>query len=112
MNEEMIKAPLDETNVSPTTIIDELTDGDNITKGVYTLGFINDYPFLFLYSSNVMRIISICTLDLDICGVKIRDYIKQMCENTKGLVVTTTYYKEFVMGGEIILSFYWDTKNK
>lgn len=112
MNEEMIKAPLDETNVSPTTIIDELTDGDNITKGVYTLGFINGYPFLFLYSSNVMRIIAICTLDLEICGDKIRDYTKQMCENTKGLVVTTTYYKEVLMGGEVILSFYWDTKNK
>ena len=35
----MIKAPLDEKNISPTTIIDDLTDCDNIEKDCTEVGY-------------------------------------------------------------------------
>ena len=110
MNEEMIKAPLDETNVSPTTIIDELTDGENITKDNNTLGFIENCPVLFTYRSNIMRVIFVSCLDIVKCRKTIEDYIKQMCENTKGLVITAKF--DEIPKGEILMQFYWDTKNK
>ena len=110
MNEEMIKAPLDETNVSPTTIIDELTESENVTKENKTLGFIENCPVLFKYRSNIMRVIFVSCLDLGKCRKTIEDYIKQMCENTKGLVITAKF--DEIPKGEILMQFYWDTKNK
>ena len=99
----MVKAPLDETNVSPTTIIDELTDGENVTKENKTLGFIENCPVLFRYLSNFMRVSCISSSDIFKCRKTIEDYIKQMCENTKGLVVLPHYY----IDGVITLRFYW-----
>ena len=48
----MIKALLDETNISPTTIIDDLTNCDNIGKDCTAVGFIDDIPVIFDYEPN------------------------------------------------------------
>ena len=48
----MIKAPLDEKNISPTTIIDDLTNCDNIGKDCTAVGFIDDIPVIFDYEPN------------------------------------------------------------
>lgn len=107
MKEEMIKAPLDETNVSPTTIIDELTDGENVSEGHRVLGFIKNCPVMFTYRSNFMRVSCISSSDIFKCRKTIEDYIKQMCENTKGLVALPHYY----IDGVITLTFYWKINN-
>ena len=52
----MIKAPLDETNISPTTIIDELTECNVEPQGDGEKGYINGVECLFDYWSNVMHI--------------------------------------------------------
>ena len=48
----MIKAPLDEKNISPTTIIDDLTNCDNIGKDCTAVGFIDEIPVVFDYEPN------------------------------------------------------------
>lgn len=108
MKEEMIKAPLDETNVSPTTIIDELTNCDNIQKDNTAVGYIDNAPVLFEYSNNIMRIYFHEQSDYLKHMFDIIRYAKDMEENTEHLKVKYSYDCSIIFE----LRFYWDTKNK
>ena len=98
----MIKAPLDEKNISPTTIIDELTDCDNIGKDCTAVGYMYRTPVLFEYSGNVMRISFRKSYDLEKHKSTIRNYVKDMTENTEGLRVQCTFVSKCVE-----FRFYW-----
>lgn len=100
-----IKAPLDEKNISPTQIIDDLTNCNNIGEGNTAVGYIYKSPVLFEYSDNIMRIRFRSASDLlkHIC--RIRNYCKDMQENTEGLVLKPT---KSVISYEI--RFYWEVE--
>ena len=83
----MIKAPLDETNISPTAIIDELTNCDNIGKDCTAVGYMYQTPVLFEYNDNLMRITFRKSSDLEKHKCTIRNYVKDMTENTERLKV-------------------------
>ena len=85
-----IIAPLDEKNISPTTIIDDLTNCNNIGEGCTAVGYIYKTPVLFEYSDNIMRLRFRSASDLlkHICDI--RNYCKDMQENTEGLVLKPT----------------------
>lgn len=100
-----IKAPLDEKNISPTQIIDDLTDRNNIGEGNTAVGYIYKTPVLFEYSDNIMRLRFRSASDLlkHICSI--RNYCKDMQENTEGLVLKPT---KSVISYEI--RFYWEVE--
>ena len=81
----MIKAPLDETNVSPTTIIDELTDCDNIGKDCTAVGFVGDIPVVFDYepNDNYMNITCKDMKDTDKLSPIILEYLTSVETNSK-----------------------------
>ena len=84
----MIKAPLDEKNVSPTTIIDELTNCDNIGKDCTAVGFIGDIPVLFYYepNDNYMNITCKDMKDTDKLSPIILEYLTSVETNSKIMV--------------------------
>lgn len=100
-----IKAPLDEKNISPTQIIDDLTNCNNIGEGNTAVGYIYKSPVLFEYSDNIMRLRFRSASDLlkHICSI--RNYCKDMQENTEGLVLKPT---KSVISYEI--RFYWEVE--
>lgn len=100
-----IKAPLDEKNISPTQIIDDLTNCNNIGEGNTAVGYMYKTPVLFEYSDNIMRIRFRSASDLlkHICSI--RNYCKDMQENTEGLVLKPT---KSVISYEI--RFYWEVE--
>ena len=81
----MIKAPLDETNISPTTIIDELTNCDNIGKGCTAVGFVGDIPVVFDYepNDNYMNITCKDMKDTDKLSPIILEYLTSVETNSK-----------------------------
>lgn len=81
----MIKAPLDETNISPTTIIDDLTDCDNIGKDCTAVGFIGDIPVVFDYdpNDNYMNITCKDMKDTDKLSPIILEYLTSVEKNSK-----------------------------
>lgn len=87
----MIKAPLDEKNISPTTIIDDLTNCDNIQKDNTAVGYIYKAPVLFVYDSNIMQIIFLKGSDLLKHKCELNNYIKDMTDNTDNLYIRATY---------------------
>lgn len=87
----MIKAPLDEKNISPSQIIDDLTNCDNIQKDNTAVGYMYHTPVLFEYTDNIMRIIFRKGSDFLKHKCDIRKYIKDMAENTKHLYVNASY---------------------
>ena len=87
----MIKAPLDEKNISPTAIIDELTNCDNIGKDCTAVGYMYQTPVLFEYNDNLMRITFRKSSDLEKHKCTIRNYMKDMAENTEKLKVGCTF---------------------
>ena len=100
-----IKAPLDEKNISPTQIIDDLTNCNNIGEGNTAVGYMYKTPVLFEYSDNIMHIRFRSASDLlkHICSI--RNYCKDMQENTEGLVLKPT---KSVISYEI--RFYWEVE--
>lgn len=98
----MIKALLDETNVSPTTIIDDLTNCDNIGKDCTAVGYMYQTPVLFEYNDNLMRITFRKSSDLEKHKCTIRNYVKDMAENTERLKVQCTFVSKCVE-----FRFYW-----
>lgn len=100
-----IKAPLDEKNISPTQIIDDLTNCNNIGEGNTAVGYMYKTPVLFEYSDNIMRLRFRSASDLlkHICSI--RNYCKDMQENTEGLVLKPT---KSVISYEI--RFYWEVE--
>ena len=100
-----IKAPLDEKNISPTQIIDDLTNCNNIGEGNTAVGYMYKTPVLFEYSDNIMRIRFRSASDLlkHICSI--HNYCKDMQENTEGLVLKPT---KSVISYEI--RFYWEVE--
>ena len=103
----MIKALLDETNVSPTTIIDDLTNCDNIGKDCTAVGYMYQTPVLFEYNDNLMRITFRKSSDLEKHKCTIRNYIKDMAENTERLKVQCTFVPKGVE-----FRFYWIEDNE
>ena len=102
----MIKAPLDEKNLSPTTIIDDLTNCDNIQKDNTAVGYMYHTPVLFEYSDNIMRITFRKGADLLKHQCDIRKYIKDMAENTELLKVKAAYASRCVE-----FRFYWEEED-
>ena len=103
----MIKAPLDETNISPTTIIDDLTNCDNIGKDRTAVGYMYQTPVLFEYNDNLMRITFRKSSDLEKHKCTIRNYVKDMAENTERLKVQCTFVSKCVE-----FRFYWIEDNE
>ena len=81
----MIKAPLDETNISPTTIIDDLTNCDNIGKDCTAVGFVGDIPVVFDYepNDNYMNITCKDMKDTDKLSPIILEYLTSVETNSK-----------------------------
>lgn len=97
-----MKAPLDETNISPTQIIDDLTNYNNIGKESTAVGYMYNTPVLFEYRSNVMRITFRKASDLLKHKCDIRNYINDMLENTENIHINCTYTDKCVE-----FRFYW-----
>ena len=81
----MIKALLDETNVSPTTIIDDLTNCDNIGKDCTAVGLVGDIPVVFDYepNDNYMNITCKDMKDTDKLSPIILEYLTSVETNSK-----------------------------
>ena len=103
----LIKAPLDEKNISPTQIIDDLTNCNNIGEGNTAVGYMCKTPVLFEYDNNLMRLRFRSASDLlkHICSI--RNYCKDMQENTEGLVV---HYAKSINAFEV--RFYWKVEEE
>ena len=76
----MIKAPLDEKNISPSQIIDDLTCCDNIAKDCMAVGFIDNIPVVFDYepNDNYMNVACRDMQDTDKLHQRILDYLTDM----------------------------------
>lgn len=98
-----MKAPLDETNISPSQVIDDLTNSDNVCKSNSAVGFIDETPVFFVYVDNILRIEFLKAADLLEHKCDIENYIKDISENTENITVCCTYATNFV-----ILRFFWE----
>ena len=101
----MIKAPLDEKNISPSQIIDDLTCCNNIFQECSAVGYMYKTPVLFEYSDNILRITFRKASDLQKHKCDIRNYIKDMSENTENIHINCTYTEKCVE-----FRFYWEDK--
>ena len=97
-----IIAPLDEKNIFPTTIIDDLTNCNNIGEGSTAVGYIYKTPVLFEYSGNLMRIRFKDKHDLEQNLMYLRNYCKEMVTNTEGLELHGTAF-----GTSYEIRFFW-----
>ena len=100
-----IKAPLDEKNISPTQIIDDLTNCNNIGEGNTAVGYMYKTPVLFEYSDNIMRIRFKDKHGLEMNLMYIRNYCKDMVSNTEGLELHGTE-----SGKSYEIRFYWEVE--
>ena len=98
----MIKAPLDETNISPTAIIDELTECNVEPQGDGEKGYINGVECYFDYWSNVMHITFATTEELEQAKPKIEEEISSIREHTEYI-----YIKWHIKDTSVIIRFYW-----
>ena len=98
----MIKALLDETNISPTTIIDELTECNVEPQGDKEKGYINGVECLFDYWSNVMHITFATAEELEQARPKIEEEISSIREHTEYI-----YIKWHIKDTSVIIKFYW-----
>ena len=103
----MIKAPLDEKNISPTTIIDDLTNCDNIQKDNTAVGYMYHTPVLFEYADNIMRITFRKGADFLQHKCELLKYIKDMEANTEHLKVKPTSVSICIE-----FRFYWEEDEK
>ena len=101
----LIKAPLDEKNICPTQIIDDLTNCNNIGEGNTAVGYMYHTPVLFEYDNNLMRLRFRSASDLikHICDI--RNYCKDMVANTEGLELHGTE-----SGRSYEIRFYWEVE--
>ncbi|MCI6119429.1 MAG: hypothetical protein MR717_09150 [Prevotella sp.] len=106
MSGKLLKAPLDEKNVSPSDIIDELTLCENITNDNKAIGFVNNYPVMFIYYDNIMQLCFYTVDDMRNSMDYVADYIKEVQENTERLKITSEYAPELFIP-KIILKFFW-----
>ena len=83
----MIKAPLDETNISPTTIIDELTECNVEPQGDGEKGYINGVECYFDYWSNVMWLAFATAKELEQARPKIEEEIDSIRNNTEYIYI-------------------------
>ena len=98
----MIKAPLDETNISPTTIIDNLTECNVEPQGDKEKGYISGVECLFDYWSNVMHITFATAEELEQARPKIEEEIDSIRENTEYI-----YIKWHIEDTSVVIRFYW-----
>ena len=98
----MIKAPLDETNISPTTIVDELTECNAEPQGYGEKGYINGVECLFDYWSNVMSLAFATAKEVEQARPKIEEEIDSIRNNTEYI-----YIKWHIKDASVIIKFYW-----
>ena len=98
----MIKAPLDETNISPTAIIDELTECNVEPQGDGEKGYINGVECYFDYWSNVMCLAFVTAKELEQARPKIEEEISSIREHTEYI-----YIKWHIKDTSVIIKFYW-----
>ena len=98
----MIKALLDETNISPTTIIDELTECNVEPQGDGEKGYINGVECYFDYQSNVMCLAFVTAKELEQARPKIEEEIDSIRNNTEYI-----YIKWHIKDASVIIRFYW-----
>ena len=98
----MIKAPLDETNISPTAIIDELTECNVEPQGDEEKGYINGVECYFDYWSNVMCLAFVTAKELEQAIPKIEEEIDSIRNNTEYI-----YIKWHIKDTSVIIKFYW-----
>ena len=74
------KAILDEKNLSPSQIIDDLTCCNNCVNGCMAVGFIDDIPVIFDYEPNDNKLEITCRdmQDTDNLCQRILDYLTDM----------------------------------
>lgn len=85
----MIKAPLDEKNISPSQVIDDLTCCNNINNDCTAVGFIDDIPVIFDYEPNDNQMNVTCRdmRDTDKLRERILDYIDDMEKSNVRILV-------------------------
>ena len=98
----MIKAPLDEKNISPTTIIDELTDCNAEPYGDGEKGYINGVECYFDYWSNVMCLAFVTAKEVEQARPKIEEEIDSIRKNTEYIFI-----KWHIKDALVIIKFYW-----
>ena len=98
----MIKAPLDEKNISPTTIVDNLTECNVEPQGDGEKGYINGVECLFDYWSNVMCLAFVTAKELEQARPKIEEEISSIREHTEYI-----YIKWHIKDTSVIIRFYW-----
>lgn len=88
----MIKAPLDEKNICPSVIVDDLTCCDNIFHDNRAVGFINigsvsDIPCIFTWHDNEMTIAFINASYLLLAIGELIKYAANIMETSEGNIV-------------------------
>ena len=99
---------LDEKNLSPSQIIDDLTCCNNIVQGCNVVGFIDDIPVIFDYEPNDNYINVTCRdmQDTDKLRQRILDYLADM-ERSNERIMARFY--THIYGYE--LRFWWKEEN-
>lgn len=98
----MIKAPLDEKNICPSVIVEDLTLSNCVFSDCSAVGFINDTPVLFKWNNNVLSIIFERMENRNKNLKSLEDYVKDMEECTQQLWISKVY-----LGKELRWIFYW-----
>ena len=98
----MIKAPLDEKNICPSVIVEDLTLSNCVFRDCNAVGFINDTPVLFKWYNNVLSIIFERVENRNKNLKTLEDYVKDMEECTQQLRVS-----KIDLDKEMRWIFYW-----
>ena len=103
-----MRAILDEKNLSPSQIIDDLTCCNNITQGCNAVGFIDGIPVIFDYepNDNYMNVTCRDMQDTDKLHQRILDYLTDM-ERSNERIMARFY--THIYGYE--LRFWWKEEN-
>lgn len=88
----MIKAPLDEKNVCPSAIVDDLTSCDNIFKDNNAVGFLNignvcNIPVMFSWHDNEMDIIFKNADDVEVASSELTKYADTIMKTSESMIV-------------------------
>lgn len=98
----MIKALLDEKDLSPSQIADDLTIYNNFGRNDTTVGYIDNVPVYFTSTDNVMSLQFFGEDDKTKVIDDVQKYAKDIRQSNEGLIVKVEEGEK-----EIKLKFWW-----
>ena len=94
-----MKALMNEKDISPSQIIDDLTCCDNISKDNQSIGFIDNIPVIFEYKPNDNYMCITCKDEFNTKEIlpKIRQYITDVQKSNNELAGRCIYFRNVII---------------